>query len=167
MDRNVRKPRSRRGTVAVAIASSVAILVAVVVILIASAPQRPQRADRACASARCGADPNVVGLPLNEANASLRKAGLAIESKYLRARASGTAEPGTVLVQHPGPGEVVPLGMAVPLIVSAGPHPNATPDGLAGAGGTCDLMWPPPSPGWPPCVGTILLVPLLPTPPPR
>ena len=164
MDRNVRKPRSRRGTVAVAIASSVAILVAVVVILFASAPQRPKGPIGLVLPPGVVLMPNVVGLSLNEANASLRKAGLAIESKYLRARASGAAERGTVLVQHPGPGEVVPLGMAVPLIVSAGPHPNATPDGLAGAGGTCDLMWPPPSPGSPPCVGGILLVPLIPNP---
>jgi hypothetical protein len=89
MDRNVRKPRSRRGTVAVAIASTVAILVAVVVILFASAPQRPKGPIGLVLPPGVVLMPNVVGLSLNEANASLRKAGLAIESKYLRARASG------------------------------------------------------------------------------
>jgi hypothetical protein len=104
--------------------------------------------------------PNSPPSPLHQVFKILRSLGLGVGD--LTAQANGW-ERGTVVRQGNAPGRSVPLGMEIPLILSAGPHPAAFQlegRGSVVVGGTCDLVGPyPPSQ---PCIGGPLVVPLVP-----
>ena len=77
--------------------------------------------------------PRVLGLTLEEAEAQLAKASLAVQDGG--AEPHPTAAPGRVIWQDPPPGVVAPEGMRVTLVASAGPPKIPVPDvaGLDGA----------------------------------
>ena len=100
--------------------------------------------------------PDVTGLHLSQAVQVLKTMGLNVGGLTAR---PNPWERGLVLSQGAAPGSRVPLGHEVPLVLSAGPSPpNAElgGHGRAFVGGTCELIWPPPSPA---CVGGPLMVP--------
>jgi PASTA domain len=103
--------------------------------------------------------PDVVGLPLSEANAELRADQLQLGS--LQAVRSKSAT-GTVLKQSVAPGTPTSPFVVVALVVSAGSHPTPDAHGLVGVGGTCEVVSSPPAQGGPPCAGGPLIVPLVP-----
>lgn len=77
------------------------------------------------AGQRSATIPRVAGLSRDRAEASLRRAGLAIGQVREQ---PGSQARGTVLSAQPEPGTVVPEGTAVELVVSAGPAELTMPD---------------------------------------
>jgi hypothetical protein len=108
------------------------------------------------AFAHVTAVPDLAGLNLSEAVQVLKSMGLGVGELTAH---RNPWDPGVVLFQGVPAGSHVPLGQEVPLVVSAGPHPSPvvlSGQPRVGVGGTCELLWPPPSPV---CVGGPLLVP--------
>jgi len=101
--------------------------------------------------------PDLSGATLREAVRVLTALGL--EVGELQARRDPSAEE-VVLSQGSSPGSRLDPGQAVPLVLSAGPHPVLVVIGggrRAGVGGTCDLVVNP----HPLCIGGPLFVPFL------
>ena len=101
--------------------------------------------------------PDLRGLSLSQAAQVLGTVGLKVGPLSAR---RNSWHPGTVLTQGARPGSFLIKGRKVSLVVSAGSSPQVVQ--LAGqdrvsVGGSCELIWPPPSPV---CVGGPLLVPL-------
>ena len=82
--------------------------------------------------------PNVAGFGLSQASSVLGSVGLRVDTRALRAQSNAYLR-GTVLSQVPPAGTPVEAGGAVPLVLSAGPHPQAGPNNTVFVGGTCEL----------------------------
>lgn len=102
--------------------------------------------------------PDVTGLELAAAVDALRRVGLSVDGRALRARPDASTR-GTVLSQGVSAGSPTDVGSSVPLVLSAGLHPQLITGHRVVVGGTCELTAPP---GTPPCVGGELLAPLAP-----
>jgi hypothetical protein len=103
--------------------------------------------------------PYLTGVPLHQAFQVLRSLGLGVGP--LAAQANGW-ERGTVIGQSDEAGSSVPLGKEIPLILSAGSHPQLfriESQGSVIVGGTCDVG---PLSTSQPCTGGPLVVPLIP-----
>ena len=152
--------RARSGTSAfAAVVASVAALIVVSILAITGPGGGSPRVAQPAGNppARTIVAPNVTGLPLSQAIAKLRGAGLEVDGQNLRALANNSVR-GTVVAQNVTPGASVPAGEVVGIVLSAGRHPHPVTRHLVLVGSTCEVIWPPPSGG---CVGGPLLVPLV------
>jgi hypothetical protein len=132
-------------------------LIAVVALVLATGWWITQN-DKNAGSPIAATVPNVTGMGLGDAHATLTAAGFVVGDLTAERNDSPT---GTVLAQAVQLTESAGPGSVVPLVVSAGPHPRPIGNQrLVGVGGTCDVI--DTKPQSQPCIGGPLLVSLVP-----